>query len=103
MYDFSQSKMGNKASNAKAERDLRNAVTFVGDQLRYPAVKQFVGDAAEIMATSNGNPEEMGMRLGQRAAEEQNRVINRTIDHYTEHETQGDKSMAPGLNALTFL
>jgi siroheme synthase len=95
--------MGNKHSNAKAERDLRNAVTFVGDQLKHPAVRQFVGDAAEIMATSNGNPEEMAMRLGQRAGEEQNRIINRTLDHYTGHETPGDKSMPPALNALTFV
>ena len=84
-------------------RGVRKAVTFVGEQLRHPAVKQFAGDAAEIMATSNGNPEEMGMRLGQRAAVEQNRVVNRTLDHYTGHQTAGDKSMGLVPNALTFI
>ena len=73
--------MGNRASNAKAERDLMKGVTFIGEQLRHPAVKDFVSDTAGIMAVSGGNPELAGAMLGQRGAEEGANVINRTLDH----------------------
>ena len=73
--------MGNRASNAKAERDLKNGVKFIGEQLRHPAVKDFVSDTAGIMAVSGGNPQLAGAMLGQRAAEEGVNVMNRTIDH----------------------
>lgn len=95
--------MGNRASNAKAERDLKNAVVFVGDQLRHPAVRNFVGDAAEIMAASGGDPELAAPALAERAGVEGNRIVNRTLDHYTGHNTPGDKSIPPMMNALTFL
>jgi hypothetical protein len=99
--------MGKIKSAKEIGRDiskgLKQAVTFVGDQLRHPAVKNFVGNAAEIMATSNGDPEAAAMRMGELGGQEMNRVINRTIDHYTGHQTAGDKSMPPAMNALTFI
>jgi hypothetical protein len=95
--------MGNKASNAKAERDLRRGVQFVGEQLQHPAVMTFTRDIAKGLAASNGDPEQAAMFVGQRSGEELNRVINRTIDHHTGHVTPGDKSMPPLLNALTFV
>ena len=106
--------MGNKSSNDKAAHQLREGfnkmgdglkqgIQFVGEQAKHPAVQQFAKDTAQIVASSNGNPEEMAMKLGQRAGKEQNRIINRTIDHYTGHETQGNKSIPPVMNALTFI
>ena len=106
MYVNTFLKMGKIKSAKEIGRDIsrgfKQAVTFVGEQLRHPAVKNFVGDAAEIMATSPSE-EEAYMRLDERVGMEGNRIVNRTIDHYTGHQTPGDKSMPPALNALTFI
>lgn len=73
-----------RATKMKSDisRGVKKAGSFIGDQMKHPAVRQLATDSAAILATSGGNPEMAGAMLGQRLAQEGAATLNRTINHY---------------------
>jgi hypothetical protein len=73
-----------RASKMKSDisRGLKKAGSFIGDQMKHPAVQQLATDSLGILASSGGNPQMAGAMLGQRLAQEGAAVANRSINHY---------------------